>query len=108
MISLKERETMKRICLFAILALLVAIPLSLWAAENGAELFANKCAGCHGDKGEGKGDALPAVKGIKKTDKQIVEFLLKGENGKTMHANAFSDVNEEQAKAIAAFIKSLK
>jgi menaquinol-cytochrome c reductase cytochrome b/c subunit len=99
---------MKSICIFAILALLVAIPLSLWAAENGAELFASKCSGCHGEKGEGKGAALPAVKGTKKTDKQIVDFLLKGETGKTMHAGAFSDVNEEQAKAIAAFIKSLK
>ncbi len=99
---------MKSICTIAILAALVVIPLSLWAAENGSELYANKCAMCHGDKGEGKASGLPAVKGIAKTEEQLVAFLMKGESGKTMHAGPISDLKEEQAKAIAAFIKTLK
>jgi mono/diheme cytochrome c family protein len=103
---------MKSICLIAALAMLVAIPLSLWSAENGAELYKNNCAACHGDKGEGKPDAnMPALagpKGTKKTPAQIVEFLLKGESGKTMHAGAVGGFNEEQAKAVADYVKSLK
>jgi mono/diheme cytochrome c family protein len=100
---------MKSICTIAILALLVTIPLSLWSAENGAATYKEKCAGCHGDKGEGNAAVkFPAVKGIAKTEAQIVEFLMKGETGKTIHAAPTSGVSEEQAKALATFIKSLK
>ena len=100
---------MKIVCLVAALAVLIAIPLAVLSAEDGAELYKSKCSACHGDKGEGKPDAkMPAVKGIKQNANQIVTFLVKGESGKTMHAQAFSGVNEEQAKAIAAFIKTLK
>jgi cytochrome c553 len=103
-----RRESMKSICTIAILAMLVTIPLSLWSAENGAALYKEKCAGCHGDKGEGNAAAkFPALKGIAKTEKQMVDLLMKGEAGKTIHANA-NGVSEEQAKALATFIKSLK
>jgi mono/diheme cytochrome c family protein len=99
---------MKSVCTIAILALLITIPLTLWSAENGAATYKEKCAGCHGDKGEGNAAAkFPAVKGIAKTEAQIVEFLMKGEAGKTMHANPIG-VTEEQAKALTTFIKSLK
>jgi mono/diheme cytochrome c family protein len=98
---------MKMICVIAALAILITVPLSVLSAEDGAELYKSKCAACHGDKGEGKPPAMPAVKGTKKTADQIVAFLMKGESGKTMHANPIG-VTEEQAKAVAAFIKALK
>jgi mono/diheme cytochrome c family protein len=100
---------MKIICVIAALAVLITIPLSVLSAEDGAELYKSKCAACHGDKGEGNAAAkFPAVKGTKKTADQIVTFLMKGESGKTVHANPAAGVAEEQAKAIAAFIKTLK
>ncbi len=103
---------MKSICTIAALAMMAAIPLSLWSAVNGAELYKENCAACHGDKGEGNPDAnMPAVagaKGTKKTAAEIVTFLMKGENGKTMHSGPVGGFNEEQAKAVADFIKSLK
>jgi cytochrome c553 len=99
---------MKIISLIAALAILIAMPLSVWSAEDGAELYKSRCAACHGDKGEGKKEAkMPALKGTKKTADQIVAFLMKGESDKTMHANPIG-VSEEQAKALASFIKAMK
>jgi cytochrome c553 len=103
---------MRNIFLVAVVAILVAIPMSLWSAANGAQLYKDSCAGCHGDKGEGNTAMnMPAVagaKGTKKTADQIKDFLLKGETGKTMHAGPFGDFNEEKAKAVADFVKSIK
>jgi mono/diheme cytochrome c family protein len=99
---------MKIICVIAALAVLITIPLSVLSAEGGAELYKSKCAACHGDKGEGKPPSMPALNSTKKTADQIVTFLMKGESGKSMHGQAFNDVSEEQAKAIASFIKTLK
>jgi cytochrome c553 len=99
---------MKIICLVAALAVLIAMPLSVLSAEDGAELYKSHCAACHGDKGEGKKEAkMPALKGTKKTADQIVAFLMKGESGKTMHANPIG-VTEDQAKALADYIKAMK
>jgi cytochrome c len=99
---------MKNICIVLALVMLVAAPLSLWAAEDGAALY-KKCAACHGEKGEGKPAAkMPAVKGTKMTADKMVEYLTKGEAGKTIHANPVSGINQEQAKAIADYILGLK
>jgi|WetSurMetagenome_2_1015567.scaffolds.fasta_scaffold740303_1 mono/diheme cytochrome c family protein len=102
---------MKSICSIAVLAILVAIPMSLWSAVNGAELYKDNCSACHGDKGEGKSGmpTLAGAKGTKKTAAEIVTFLMKGESGKTMHASPVpGSFNEEQAKAVADYVKSLK
>jgi mono/diheme cytochrome c family protein len=99
---------MKIICLIAALAVLVAVPMSLLSAEDGAALYKSKCAACHGEKGENKpSPKATAVKDTKKTAEQIVSYLTKGEKGLTMHAIPFADVNEEQAKALASFIDTL-
>jgi mono/diheme cytochrome c family protein len=100
---------MKSICIIAILALLVAAPLSVFAAEDGAALYKSKCTMCHGAKGEGKpAMKAPALKGTEKTEEQIVAFLTQGEAGKTIHAKPVSGLNEEQAKAVTAYAKTLK
>ncbi len=100
---------MKGICVLVAVALLVTAPVMLLSAEDGAKLFENKCAMCHGDKGEGNPDAkMPAVKGTQMTVEQLVTYLTKGDPSKTIHADPISDLTEEQAKALADFIKNMK
>ena len=100
---------MKNLCIVVALVMLVAAPLSLWSAEDGAAIYKSKCTACHGEKGEGKpAIKMPAVQGTTMTAEKIVEYLTKGEKGKTIHANPVSGVNEEQAKAVAEFVTSLK
>jgi len=101
---------MKNVCFVMVLAMLVAAPLSLWSAEDGAALFKSKCAACHGDNGEGKPAAkMPAVKGAKMTADKLVEYITKGEAGKKFpHNNPVAGLNEDQAKAIADHVKDLK
>ncbi len=101
---------MKNVCIVMALVMLVAAPLSLWSAEDGAALFKSKCAACHGDNGQGKPAAkMPAVNGTKMTADKMVEYLTKGEDGKKFpHNKPVNGINEEQAKAIADCVKSLK
>jgi cytochrome c553 len=100
---------MKGICILTAIALLAVTPLLLWSAENGAALYESKCSMCHGEKGEGNpGGNLPAVKGTSMTVEKIITYLTKGDKTKTIHADPISDLNEEQAKAIAEHVKKLK
>jgi len=101
---------MKNVCIVMALVILVAAPLSLWSAEDGAALFKSKCAACHGDDGQGKPAAkMPAVKGTKMDADKLVEYLTKGVEGKRFpHNHPVSGINEEQAKAVADYVKSLK
>jgi cytochrome c553 len=87
----------------------VAFTASL-AAEDGAALYKKKCSGCHGAGGEGKPTVkAPPLKGTKLEASQIVEQTTKGEaNSKPPHNKAIAGLNEEQAKAIAEFVKTLK
>jgi mono/diheme cytochrome c family protein len=102
---------MKIVCIVLALVMLVAAPLTLWSAEDGAALYKSKnCGACHGEKGEGKAAMkMPAVKGTALTAEQIVTYITKGEAGKKApHASPVSGVTEEQAKAMADFVKALK
>lgn len=100
---------MKSLCTLTALALLVAVPLSLMAAEDGAAVYKSKCAACHGDNGEGKSAIkMPPVKGTTMTVEQLVPYLTKGEPGKTIHGKPISGLSEEQAKAVSEFIKEMK
>jgi mono/diheme cytochrome c family protein len=100
---------MKGICILVAVALLMAVPVVLWAEEDGAALFEGKCSMCHGSKGEGnKDNGMPAVKGTSMTAEKLVVYLTKGDPAKNMHSNPVGDLTEEQAKAVAAFIKSMK
>jgi len=100
---------MKFICLLTAVALLAAIPVLLWAAEDGAALYESKCAMCHGAKGEGNSAAqMPAVNSTTMTVEQLITYITKGDKTKTIHADPIADINQEQAKALAEHIKSLK
>jgi cytochrome c len=78
-------------------------------ADDGAALYKAKCAGCHGAKGEGKpAMKAPALKGTSLSDDQITERLLKGmPDGKGPHKKGIAGLTEAQAKAIAAYVKTL-
>ena len=83
---------------------------SLLAAQDGASLYKDKCSGCHGATGEGKPAInAPALKGTTKDPDQITQHITKGEStSKPPHNKGISGLTEDQAKAIAEFIKTLK
>ncbi len=78
-------------------------------ADDGGALYKQKCAGCHGPAGEGKpATKSPALKGTSQSDDQITERLLKGvPTGKGTHKKGIAGLTEAQAKAIAAYVKTL-
>jgi mono/diheme cytochrome c family protein len=84
---------------FSIILAALAMMMSTAAfAEDGAAIYKTKCAMCHGAAGEGKSG--PAIKG--KTN--VVDVVTKG-GLKGPHAKAIAGVTEDQAKAIATFLK---
>lgn len=91
------------------LMLFFASSLSL-AAGDGASLYKGKCAGCHGANGEGKASIkAPALKGTGLEADQIVQHLTKGEStSKAPHNKGMAGMTDEQARAIAEYVKSLK
>ena len=100
---------MKSICILVTTVLLLAIPIFLWSAEDGPALYASNCAMCHGDKGEGDPVAeMPKISGTSMTVDELTTYLTKGAKDKTIHAGPVEGIDETQAKAIAAHVKSLK
>ena len=101
---------MTRKLMATLIAILLMVSMSAWAADDGAALYKGKCAGCHGANGEGKpAIKAPAVKGTTLEVDQIVDHLTKGEpTSKAPHNKGISGLTGEQAKAIAEFVKSLK
>lgn len=100
---------MKSLLILAAVALLAAAPILLWAAEDVATLYEEKCAMCHGAKGEGNAEMkMPAVAGTTMTVDTLIAYLVKGDKEKTVHADPVGDLNEEQAKTMAEFVKTLK
>jgi cytochrome c len=101
---------MKSKSLFRATAMLLATSLTSWSADDGAGLYKTKCAGCHGTSGEGKSAMkAPPLKGTNLEINQLVEHITKGEPGsKAPHNKGIAGLNDEQAKAIAEYIKTLK
>ncbi len=102
---------MKIASVITIAALIMTIPLSVWSKEdpNAADIFKTRCAACHGDQGQGFPNLkIPPVKGTQLTVEKLVAFLLKGEGGKTVHATPIVNIDANEAKAIAEYVKNLK
>ena len=75
--------------------------------QSGEAVYKGKCAGCHGPAGEGK--VGPALKGTKLAEDDLVLILSKGKEGKKApHAKPISGLTDEQIKALANYVKSLK
>ena len=96
----------KFIVLLVVVALSVSIALPAFAAD-GASTYKAKCAACHGPEGQGK--IGPAVKGVSLSTEQITDLLTKGEAAKKApHKKAMAALSEEDAKAVAEYVKTLK
>jgi cytochrome c len=89
--------------------LLLFASATSWASDDGAALYKKRCAGCHGANGEGKpAMKAPAIKGTTMSADQLTEHLTKGEStSKAPHNKGMSGLKEEQAKAIADYVKTL-
>ncbi len=102
----------KMMTLATVVAMLVAGFALMSVAARGsneqdfdaAATYKTKCQACHGAAAEKKFDAtLP--------DAELVQFVLKGKKGEKppfMPAYGEKGINEEQAKALVTFMKSLK
>jgi mono/diheme cytochrome c family protein len=90
-------------------AALLVVSITSWAAEGGAALYKKKCAHCHGASGEGKSAMkAPALKGTTLEESQLVKQITSGNtNSKAPHNKGISGVSEDQAKAIAEYVKTL-
>ena len=74
-------------------------------AQDGGTLYKTRCAGCHGDQGQGKQGVAPKLAG---TSKDVAAVLTKGGEARPPHVKPMSTLTPEQAAAIAAYIKTLK
>jgi mono/diheme cytochrome c family protein len=102
---------MRNIFAIMIVILLVTVPFSIWSqnSPDGGQIFKDRCASCHGAKGEGLAAVkIPPVQGTLMTAEKIVAFIIKGEESKTVHATPIVNINDDEAKAVAKFVKSLK
>ena len=95
-----------------LLAFLLVVTLSASLAlpafaQDGAATFKAKCAMCHGPNGEGK--IGPKLQGTAVPPDQIVDMLTKGNAAKKVpHKKPLSGLSADDAKAVAAFVKTLK
>ncbi|MBZ5574758.1 MAG: cytochrome c [Acidobacteriia bacterium] len=88
------------------LCLCITLPQSAFA-EDGAALYKSKCAACHGPEGQGK--IGTALKGTSLTEDQISALLTAGDAAKKPpHKKPMNGVSADDAKAVAAFVKTLK
>lgn len=96
--------------LFALTAWLLGATLTSFAADEGATLYKKKCAGCHGASSEGKSAMKArALKGTALDASQITDHITKGEpSSKAPHKKGISGLTDEQAKAIAEYVKTLQ
>jgi mono/diheme cytochrome c family protein len=98
---------MKRSIIVITVFALLSMSCVAWAAEDGAAIYKSKCAMCHGPDGAGK--IGPAVKGTALTEAQITDLLTTGAAGKKApHGKAVAGLSADQAKAVAAYVKSMK
>jgi mono/diheme cytochrome c family protein len=95
-----------------LLALLLVVTLSASLAlpayaQDGAATFKAKCSMCHGPNGEGK--IGPKLQGTAVPADQIVDMLTKGNDAKKApHKKPLSGLSADDAKSVAAFVKTLK
>jgi len=96
----------KMLVVLLVIALSASLALPAFAQDGGATYKA-KCAMCHGPEGQGK--VGPALKGTTLTADQITDLLTKGDDAKKApHKKALASLSADDAKAVAAFVKTLK
>jgi cytochrome c553 len=81
--------------------------VSLGWAQEGESIYKSKCAACHGPTAEGK--IGPSLKTTKLAEDDIVLLLSKGNDARKMpHKKPISSLTDDQIKAVAHYVKSLK
>ena len=98
------------VILFA-LAVLVALAAPNLVADDGAKVFAAKCAMCHGPDGAGKLKGTPDFRTAefqKKTDAELTSAIANGPGGKESHAFSKKGLDDATIKSLVAFIRTLK
>jgi len=98
------------VVLFA-LALLMALAAPAAVADDGAKVFAAKCAMCHGPDGAGKMKGTPDFRTAefqKKTDAELTSSITNGPSGKESHAFSKKGVDDATIKSLVAYIRTLK
>jgi mono/diheme cytochrome c family protein len=98
------------VVLFAV-AVLVAIAAPGAAADDGAKVFAAKCAVCHGADGAGKMKGTPDLRSDdiqKKSDADLTSSIANGPKGKESHAFSKKGLDDATIKSLVAYIRTLK
>ena len=88
------------------LVTLLLLALGTAWAKDGAAIYKSKCAGCHGAQGEGK--TGPKLAGTSLSENDIVNVLTKGGQPKAPHTKPYKGIHEQDAKQVAAYVKTLK
>jgi mono/diheme cytochrome c family protein len=105
--ELGEMKNLTLLSLVVVVAMIAAISAQPAMAQDGGAIYKAKCAGCHGADGSGK--MGPALKGTALSADQIADLLTKGDDAKKMpHKKALSGLSADDAKAVAAYVKTLK
>jgi mono/diheme cytochrome c family protein len=91
-------------------ALLLSASMVAWAAPDGQALYKSKCASCHGAEGGGKPSMkVPALKGSTIDVDKLTEHIRNGDPAmKPPHNKGIAGISEDQAKAIAEYVRTLK
>ncbi|MGA9496941.1 MAG: cytochrome c [Terriglobales bacterium] len=96
----------KSLILFLVIALSLSLALPAFA-QDGAATYKTKCAMCHGPDGQGK--VGPKLAGTALTADQITALLTTGDDAKKApHKKAIGGLSADDAKAVAAYVKTLK
>jgi cytochrome c6 len=93
------------------LAVLAVIAAPAFAADDGAKVFAAKCAVCHGPDGAGKLKGTPDLRSDdiqKKSDADLMSSIANGPKGKESHAFSKKGLDEATIKSLVAYIRTLK
>lgn len=101
----------KLLVVFIALVVLAVVAAPAFAAEDGAKVFASKCAVCHGPDGAGKVKGTPDLRSAdvqKKSDKELSDEIANGPKGKESHAFAKKGLDEATIKSLVAYIRTLK
>lgn len=92
---------------------ILAIPVSSWAADEGADLFSAKCAACHGKAGDAESamakkmniKPLSSAEVQKKSDADLTNIISKGKEKMPSYEGKLSP---DQIKSLVAYIRTLK
>jgi mono/diheme cytochrome c family protein len=103
---------MKRVLgVVLVLAVMLLLAAPALVADEGAKVFAAKCAVCHGPDGAGKLKGTPDFRTAefqKKSDAELTDAIANGPKAKESHAFAKKGLDAATIKALVAHIRTFK